>query len=79
MVDAEDTFTSMLTVQLRSLGLVVDVRRFDEPYAFDGHDLVVMGPGPGDPLRRRPPQDRPSAVGGAHVCWPSGARSSRCA
>ena len=49
VVDAEDTFTSMLTVQLRSLGLAVDVRRFDEPYAFDGHDLVVMGPGPGDP------------------------------
>jgi phenazine biosynthesis protein phzE len=25
------------------------VRRFDEPYRFDGYDLVVMGPGPGDP------------------------------
>ncbi|WP_037677760.1 anthranilate synthase family protein [Streptomyces griseus] len=49
VVDAEDTFTSMLDHQLRSLGLVVTVRRFDEKYAFDGHDLVVMGPGPGDP------------------------------
>ncbi|MFF0753035.1 anthranilate synthase family protein [Streptomyces sp. NPDC004267] len=49
VVDAEDTFTAMIGHQLRSLGLVVTVRRFDEPYAFDGHDLVVMGPGPGDP------------------------------
>jgi phenazine biosynthesis protein phzE len=49
VVDAEDTFTSMIAHQLRSTGLTVAVRRFDEPYSFDDHDLVVMGPGPGDP------------------------------
>ncbi|GAB3476676.1 anthranilate synthase family protein [Amycolatopsis cihanbeyliensis] len=49
VIDAEDTFTSMLYHQLRSAGLVVTVRRFDEPYSFSGHDLVVLGPGPGDP------------------------------
>ncbi|MEV6957690.1 anthranilate synthase family protein [Streptomyces sp. NPDC051207] len=49
VVDAEDTFTSMLDHQLRSMGLRVTVSRFDEPYSLDGHDLVVMGPGPGDP------------------------------
>ncbi|WP_031469471.1 anthranilate synthase family protein [Sciscionella sediminilitoris] len=49
VVDAEDTFTSMLDHQLRSMGLEVTVCRFDEPYFLDGHDLVVMGPGPGDP------------------------------
>ncbi|MFI9346019.1 anthranilate synthase family protein [Streptomyces sp. NPDC052773] len=49
VVDAEDTFTSMIAHQLRSTGLTVTVRRFDEPYSFDEHDLVVMGPGPGDP------------------------------
>jgi phenazine biosynthesis protein phzE len=50
MIDAEDTFTAMVRAQLTSLGLRVDLRRFDEPYSFaDGHDLVVMGPGPGDP------------------------------
>ncbi|MEU7344955.1 MULTISPECIES: anthranilate synthase family protein [Streptomyces] len=49
VVDAEDTFTSMIGHQLRSMGLDVTVHRFDEPYSFDGHDLVVMGPGPGDP------------------------------
>ncbi|MFD8080432.1 anthranilate synthase family protein [Kitasatospora sp. NPDC059722] len=49
IVDAEDTFTSMIGHQLASMGLEVTVRRFDEPYDVDDHDLVVMGPGPGDP------------------------------
>ncbi|GIF12940.1 anthranilate synthase family protein [Actinoplanes teichomyceticus] len=49
VVDAEDTFTAMLDQLLRSLGLTVRVRRFDQPYTFAGHDLVLMGPGPGDP------------------------------
>jgi phenazine biosynthesis protein phzE len=49
VVDAEDTFTAMLAHQLRALGLVVNVRRFDQPYTASDHDLVVMGPGPGDP------------------------------
>jgi phenazine biosynthesis protein phzE len=49
VVDAEDTFTSMLGHQLRSLGLSVTVRRFDQPHTFCDYDLVVMGPGPGDP------------------------------
>ncbi|MEV6395094.1 anthranilate synthase family protein [Streptomyces sp. NPDC051907] len=49
VVDAEDTFTAMMAHQLRSLGLEVTVRRFDEPYDTSAYDLVVMGPGPGDP------------------------------
>jgi 2-amino-4-deoxychorismate synthase len=49
IVDAEDTFTSMIGQQLRSIGLGVTVCRFDQPYTVDGYDLVVMGPGPGDP------------------------------
>ncbi|SDY95851.1 phenazine biosynthesis protein phzE [Amycolatopsis xylanica] len=49
VVDAEDTFTSMIEQQLRSLGLDVDVRRFDTEFDFDAYDLVVLGPGPGDP------------------------------
>ncbi|RFU86770.1 phenazine-specific anthranilate synthase component I [Streptomyces triticagri] len=56
VVDAEDTFTAMLGRQLRSLGLSVTVRRFDEPYDFSAHDLVVMGPGPGDPRDVRDPR-----------------------
>jgi phenazine biosynthesis protein phzE len=49
VVDAEDTFTSMIANQLQALGLTVTIRRYDEPYAVSDHDLVVMGPGPGDP------------------------------
>lgn len=49
VVDAEDTFTSMIAQQLTSIGLSVTVRRFDESYDPADHDLTVMGPGPGDP------------------------------
>jgi phenazine biosynthesis protein phzE len=49
VVDAEDTFTAMIGHQLGSLGLEVTVRRFDERLCPDAYDLVVMGPGPGDP------------------------------
>ncbi|MFB8199759.1 anthranilate synthase family protein [Kitasatospora purpeofusca] len=49
VVDAEDTFTAMIGHQLRALGPEVVVRRFDEPYSREGADLVVLGPGPGDP------------------------------
>lgn len=50
IVDAEDTFTAMGAAQLGALGFDVTVRRFDEPYQIEGVDLVVLGPGPGDPL-----------------------------
>ncbi|MGR8007764.1 anthranilate synthase family protein [Streptomyces hypolithicus] len=49
ILDAEDTFTAMGALQLRSLGFDVTVRRFDEPHGLMGYDLVVLGPGPGDP------------------------------
>ncbi len=53
VVDGEDTFTAMLAHVLRSSGLDVTVRRYDEEGLRDavlGHDgPVVLGPGPGDP------------------------------
>ncbi|WP_406446127.1 anthranilate synthase family protein [Streptomyces sp. NBC_01613] len=53
VVDGEDTFTAMLAHVLRSSGLDVTVRRYDEPglrEAVLGHEgPVVLGPGPGDP------------------------------
>ncbi|MFB9238829.1 anthranilate synthase family protein [Plantactinospora siamensis] len=51
IVDGEDTFTAMLAHQLRSLGLLVRVRPWqDVPGdAVPAADLVVLGPGPGDP------------------------------
>jgi phenazine biosynthesis protein phzE len=56
VVDAEDTFTAMMVQQLEALGPTAEVRRFDEPYAVDGFDLVVMGPGPGDPRATADPK-----------------------
>ncbi|MGW5054069.1 anthranilate synthase family protein [Actinokineospora sp. NPDC004072] len=56
VIDAEDTFTAMIAHQLRALGLAVDVRRFDEEHRWDGHDLVVLGPGPGDPTDTADPR-----------------------
>ncbi|MDQ1020233.1 anthranilate synthase family protein [Streptomyces afghaniensis] len=53
VVDGEDTFTAMLAHVLRSGGLEVTVRRYDEDglrEAVLAHEgPVVLGPGPGDP------------------------------
>ncbi|MDF3297132.1 anthranilate synthase family protein [Streptomyces tropicalis] len=53
VVDGEDTFTAMLAHLLRSAGLAVTVRRYDDPglrEAVAAHEgPVVLGPGPGDP------------------------------
>ncbi|GGK74062.1 anthranilate synthase family protein [Mangrovihabitans endophyticus] len=56
IIDAEDAFTAMLAHQLRSLGLRVTLCRFDEAPGLDGYDLVVLGPGPGDPRDRAHPR-----------------------
>ncbi|MEU7907721.1 anthranilate synthase family protein [Actinoplanes sp. NPDC049118] len=48
IVDNEDTFTAMLAHQLRALGLAVTVVPWTAP-VVPGADLVVVGPGPGDP------------------------------
>ncbi len=52
IIDAEDHFTAMGATLLRSLGCDVRVRRYDEDYTLQGPDLVVVGPGPGDPRER---------------------------
>ncbi|NEB81568.1 aminodeoxychorismate/anthranilate synthase component II, partial [Streptomyces sp. SID14478] len=53
VVDAEDTFTAMLAHVLRSSGLEVSVRRYDEAglrEAVLAHEgPLVLGPGPGNP------------------------------
>src|SRR5690606_17529546 len=49
IIDGEDTFTGMLAHQMRALGLVVAVRPWTAPGPLDDADLVVAGPGPGDP------------------------------
>ncbi|MEV7243663.1 anthranilate synthase family protein [Streptomyces sp. NPDC093248] len=75
VVDGEDTFTAMLAHVLRSAGLEVTVRRYDEPglrqtlLAHPGP--VVLGPGPGDPSDPSDPKmrvlrDLAAAVIGEH-------------
>jgi phenazine biosynthesis protein phzE len=49
IVDAEDAFTGMLAHQIRTLGPKVDVSRYDRAMTPQAYDLVVIGPGPGDP------------------------------
>ncbi|WP_225801872.1 anthranilate synthase family protein [Streptomyces sp. NK15101] len=49
LVDNEDTFMGMLGHQLRALGLTTTITRFDRPLSPEEYDLVVVGPGPGDP------------------------------
>ncbi|MFK3985638.1 anthranilate synthase family protein [Micromonospora sp. NPDC050397] len=59
IIDGEDTFTGMLAHQLRALGLTVELRPWydadllgtgADPVGVGGPaDLVVVGPGPGDP------------------------------
>ncbi|MFK4068011.1 anthranilate synthase family protein [Streptomyces sp. NPDC029674] len=62
VVDGEDTFTAMLAHVLRSSGLRVSVRRYDEEglrervLAHEGP--VVLGPGPGDPSDLTDPKMR---------------------
>ncbi|MFD9393274.1 anthranilate synthase family protein [Streptomyces sp. NPDC060000] len=62
VVDGEDTFTAMLAHVLRSIGLEVSVRRYDEPgltAAVLAHEgPVVLGPGPGDPSDPTDPKMR---------------------
>ncbi|MFI6070710.1 anthranilate synthase family protein [Actinoplanes sp. NPDC051343] len=49
IVDGEDTFTAMLAHVLKALGLVVTVAPWSSPGTPADFDLVVVGPGPGDP------------------------------
>lgn len=58
VVDAEDRFTTMLAHQLRHLGLAVTIASWSEvaDADVDAADLVVAGPGPGDPRDTESPR-----------------------
>jgi phenazine biosynthesis protein phzE len=51
ILDGEDDFVNMLRHLLGVLGLTSEVVRHDEYVdgCLDGYDLVIVGPGPGDP------------------------------
>ncbi|OBB89975.1 hypothetical protein A5782_17195 [Mycobacterium sp. 852002-40037_SCH5390672] len=52
LIDAEDYFTAMLATMLRALGVRVTITAIDSEPTFSGFDVVVFGPGPGDPKAR---------------------------
>ncbi|WP_308169704.1 anthranilate synthase family protein [Acrocarpospora catenulata] len=56
IVNAEDDFALMLGQQLSALGLRVTVRDHTDHLPVADYDLVVLGPGPGDPLDRTDPR-----------------------
>ncbi|MFE2377102.1 anthranilate synthase family protein [Streptomyces sp. NPDC059398] len=56
VIDAEDSFTTMLGHQLASVGLEVTLRSYADELSPEDFDLVVLGPGPGDPLAARDPR-----------------------
>ncbi|MET9291764.1 anthranilate synthase family protein [Streptomyces sp. NPDC003077] len=62
VVDGEDTFTAMLAHLLRTSGLEVTVRRFDEPGLAEAarahRGPIVLGPGPGNPSDTADPKMR---------------------
>jgi phenazine biosynthesis protein phzE len=53
IVDGEDTFTAMLAHQLKALGLAVTVTPWRR-YVPGPADLMIAGPGPGDPAAADP-------------------------
>ncbi|HET8662303.1 MAG TPA: anthranilate synthase family protein [Micromonosporaceae bacterium] len=58
IVDAEDRFVGMLGHQIRALGHEVTIRSLARvvPADVDAFDLVVLGPGPGDPRAAADPR-----------------------
>ncbi|MBW9119247.1 chorismate-binding protein [Microbacterium trichothecenolyticum] len=60
VVDAEDRFTTMLAHQLRHLGLDVEISPWSEvtDAEVDQAELLVTGPGPGDPRDTASPRIR---------------------
>ena len=74
VLDGEDDFVNMLRHVLGVLGLTSEVVRHEDYVdgALDGFDLVIVGPGPGDPrddddpkMRADPRRGRPPAGPGA--------------
>ena len=60
ILDGEDDFVNMLRHVLAVLGMTSSVVRHEdyEPGCLDGYDLVLVGPGPGDPRDDADPKMR---------------------
>jgi len=58
ILEGGDDFVKMIRHVLISLGISTDIIRHTEyePGALDGYDLVILGPGPGDPRSETDPK-----------------------
>ncbi len=58
VLDGEDDFVNMLSHLFGVLGMTTDIVRHDQYVdgSLDGYDLVVVGPGPGDPREAGDPK-----------------------
>lgn len=58
VIDAEDSFTAMLGQQIGACGPEVTIRPVGHQYEPADYDLIVLGPGPGDPTDLSDPKIR---------------------
>lgn len=56
VLDNEDTFTAMMAYQLRALGFQVQVESRTSLRVIGDSDLLIVGPGPGDPCKLSDPR-----------------------
>ncbi|HYQ43248.1 MAG TPA: anthranilate synthase family protein [Polyangiaceae bacterium] len=56
ILDNEDSFTAMMAYQLRALGFKVRVESCASIQAVDDSELLIVGPGPGDPCKLTDPR-----------------------
>ena len=81
ILEGEDDFVNMLRHVLTVLGMTATVVPYDDyaTGAFDGYDLVIVGPGPGDPRDGDAAEDRRRSVMRPRTCWRPASRSSASA
>ncbi|MEF2482177.1 anthranilate synthase family protein [Vibrio mimicus] len=49
IIDNEDSFTSMMAYQLKQMGFNARLVRYYDAHDIKDHEIIVVGPGPGDP------------------------------
>ncbi|PLY42141.1 phenazine antibiotic biosynthesis protein [Janthinobacterium sp. ROICE36] len=56
ILDNEDAFTSMMEYQLRQSGLAVEVKSYPSIGTIGDREVLIVGPGPGDPRKLDDPR-----------------------
>ncbi|MBL4829503.1 MAG: chorismate-binding protein [Aliivibrio sp.] len=56
IIDNEDSFTSMMAYQLKQMGFHARLLRYTDASDIKDHEIIVVGPGPGDPRDTNDPR-----------------------